>query len=441
MKSNDSKIASLWHMPALLIIICVVIVSCGSDAGNGGSGNGGNGGGQSTNPEVTTTWPLANATDVYAIQQVSVTFSKDMDASTITTDFSGGSFVLKNSNGDLMPGVISYDDETRTATFTPIMSLAVPETYTATVTSAVTDEDGHALAEDYLWSFTTTGFYFIVLSDTHVRIPGNPDDAFYNNQQNLDNLEETISTINDFYSDAAFVVVTGDLVGCLFSEDPDDYVIGGDNPAERFKSMMDELAMPYYSALGNHDYMKGFDAVDGEGWTTDNIMAIESVWNKVLGINPYYSFEYEGIDFIILNSNRGNARSVVCPYSEHEAFCIGSFDDTQMNWLVDKLSESEYALLFFHHPLHTDTASILWSVFGDSFLVVDNDRIYDITESHVSTIKGIFVGHGHIKEYDTLWNLIDVNETAATGGYFSEANNINLVGLWRLVSCRNLTPR
>ncbi|MFH1829724.1 MAG: hypothetical protein ABH871_02960, partial [Pseudomonadota bacterium] len=70
-----------------------------------------------------------------------------------------------------------------------------------------------------------------------------------------------------------------------------------------------------------------------------------------------------------------------------------------------------------------------WSVFGDSFLVVDNDRIYDITESHVSTIKGIFVGHGHIRENDTLWNLIEVNETPAIGGYFSEANNINLVGV------------
>ena len=288
---------------------------------------------------------------------------------------------------------------------------------------------GMRLREEYSWEFTTDGFFFVVLSDVHVRLPGNPDDSYYDNAGNIVNLQEAIETINSNYSNASFVIVTGDLVGCLFSEDPDDYGIGGDNPAERYKSIMDELDMPYYSVLGNHDYQKGFDTTEAEGITTSDIDAIESVWLKVLGINPYYSFLNEGVRFIALNSNRGDSRNILCPYSAIEAFCTGSFDDDQMDWFEDEMNMGDPAIIFFHHPIGTDNESTTWSPVGESFLVTETDRFYDIAANYNDIIEGIFVGHGHIRNEDTFSTLIPVNSTAPTGDNFGEADNINIVSV------------
>jgi len=68
-----------------------------------------------------------------------------MNASTITTS----SFTL-----DSVSGSVSYDSGTYTATFTPSANLAETTTYTATLSTAITDVAGNPLAE-YSWSFTT----------------------------------------------------------------------------------------------------------------------------------------------------------------------------------------------------------------------------------------------------------------------------------------------
>ncbi len=103
-------------------------------------------------------------------------------------------------------------------------------------------------------------FTFAVISDIHVRLPGNPDDRSYNAAQNLANLDEAVGSIARNHPDADLVMVTGDLVGCLFSEDPADYGGGAATPADVFKQAMDRLPLPYYPVLGNHDYEVGFDA-------------------------------------------------------------------------------------------------------------------------------------------------------------------------------------
>jgi hypothetical protein len=269
-------------------------------------------------------------------------------------------------------------------------------------------------------------FTFVVISDTHTRLPGNPDDGLYDNQKNIDNLTGMVAIINEKHSAAAFVAVTGDMVGALFSEDPADYLAGEENPAEKFLEVMGGLAMPFHAALGNHDYQKSYDPAIDEGITTTDLGAIESVWKKLLGVDPYYSVVHEGIRLIFLNSNRGEARAAICAGEDVEAFCTGSFDDAQMDWLEGELAAPEPAILFFHHPPKTDSAGVMFAA-PAGFLVADGDRFYDISKTHAAKVLAIFVGHGHMWEKDRLHKKIPVFETGAGGDTGGNAENVHVV--------------
>jgi len=100
-------------------------------------------------PTITSTTPEANATNVAINSAVSVTFSKEMNASSVDT--STGS--LKDSAGNAIAGSVA--SSSNTFTFTPSSDLSYSSTYTATLTTAMKDINGNALANDYSWSFTT----------------------------------------------------------------------------------------------------------------------------------------------------------------------------------------------------------------------------------------------------------------------------------------------
>lgn len=271
-------------------------------------------------------------------------------------------------------------------------------------------------------------FKFIIISDVHVRLPGNPDNITYDNAGNLERFANALELIKTKHPDADFVISNGDNTGCLFSHTPDDYGIGEENPAETFKTMMDTLGKPYYVALGNHDYQDGFNVVRGEGITASNPADMEAVWKKALGIDPYFSFVHKGVRFIILNSTRGPEYSTPCPSSVDEKACKGSFDDTQIDWLETALANPEPCLMFIHHPVITDHNSIrTWSAGGLAMQVRADDRFYAVARSNKDRIKGIFVGHGHRQEMDTLDGTIPVHETASIGDYGGAPRNIRVV--------------
>jgi hypothetical protein len=99
-----------------------------------------------TAPTVVSVSPEDEATGVAVDTVVTATFSEAMDDSTITTS----SFTL-----DSVAGSVSYDSDTFTATFTPSASLTADTTYTATLSTAITDVAGNSLAVEYSWSFST----------------------------------------------------------------------------------------------------------------------------------------------------------------------------------------------------------------------------------------------------------------------------------------------
>ncbi|MBI2345371.1 MAG: Ig-like domain-containing protein [Deltaproteobacteria bacterium] len=101
-----------------------------------------------TAPTVVLTGQADGAKGVAVNAVVTVTFSEEMDGTTITAD----TFRV-TSDGAAINGTIAYKD--RVATFTPNQSLNYFTTYTVTLTTGVKDAVGNAMASVVSFSFRT----------------------------------------------------------------------------------------------------------------------------------------------------------------------------------------------------------------------------------------------------------------------------------------------
>lgn len=123
------------------------LLLAGCPGGGGGSG-GDNGDDNTTPPTVVTTDPAADATGVTRTTSVSAAFDEDIFALTVDT----GSFTP--TDGGKVSGTVDFDGASNVATFTPDRALSLLTPYTATLTTAITDLAGNALANEVSWSFT-----------------------------------------------------------------------------------------------------------------------------------------------------------------------------------------------------------------------------------------------------------------------------------------------
>jgi hypothetical protein len=111
----------------------------------------------SNRPAVIAVSPPAGAIGVAMGANITATFSKDIDGATIEGDLvvPSPSFTVRDSAGTVVPGTVEYDSLTFTATFNPEQPLSYSG-YTVTITTAVQDPDGIAMAAPgKTWSFTT----------------------------------------------------------------------------------------------------------------------------------------------------------------------------------------------------------------------------------------------------------------------------------------------
>ena len=102
-----------------------------------------------TPPTVVSTLPASNATSVAINSTVTATFSKPLNAASVTA---ASAFTL-NQGATAIAGVGTY--AASVATFTPNAALAASTVYIATLSVMVTDVAGNHLAAAYVWSFTT----------------------------------------------------------------------------------------------------------------------------------------------------------------------------------------------------------------------------------------------------------------------------------------------
>jgi hypothetical protein len=141
------RITSPRNTTNLLLSSCItaaLLAGCNNDRNTDASTSA-----DTTPPTVTAVTPVDGTTAVARDTTVTATFDEDMFATTID----GSSFTLTGSSS--VAGTVSFDALTNIATFTPSADLSVLTTYTATLSSSITDLTGNALATTS-WSFTTS---------------------------------------------------------------------------------------------------------------------------------------------------------------------------------------------------------------------------------------------------------------------------------------------
>jgi len=102
-----------------------------------------------TAPVVSSTVPLLNATNVGINSTVAATFSESINPTSVTPVSFRLSWGTTNVAGSIAIGPVNV------VTFSPTNAMFGNTVYTATLTTAVKDLAGNALAANYTWSFTT----------------------------------------------------------------------------------------------------------------------------------------------------------------------------------------------------------------------------------------------------------------------------------------------
>ncbi len=239
-------------------------------------------------------------------------------------------------------------------------------------------------------------FHFAVITDTHLHA----DPEHHNGEV----LAETLAILEDFEVPVSFVVITGDVLDELPSDDPADYQGGEETALNRLQDILAGTSLPVHIVMGNHDYYLTDGSLDNG--LTDDPSARELLYQQLLGMPaPFYAFEEQGVRFLALNSMQQDERVDWSPET------CGSFGEDQLAWLEEQLTDGTPCFLFFHHPLALDTMvdtglAVLWPFEVprdegnyDKYEGTEydgwTDPIYDLLEQHADTVRAVFVGHGH----------------------------------------------
>ena len=122
-----------------------------------------------TPPTVISTVPVNGATGVPINQALSATFSVAMTPGSISST----TFTLTGPGAVSVTGAVTYVAAGSVATFIPTVSLTPSTPYTATITTGVMDLSGTAMAQNYVWTFTTAAAPILIPPTVISTIPLN----------------------------------------------------------------------------------------------------------------------------------------------------------------------------------------------------------------------------------------------------------------------------
>jgi 3',5'-cyclic AMP phosphodiesterase CpdA len=182
---------------------------------------------------------------------------------------------------------------------------------------------------------------------------------------------------------------------------------------ELYKSISDQLKMPYYNSIGNHDVL---------GWSARRKVAVDDpdlgkklIMDRLKMQNSYYSFNHKGWHFTVLDS--------IHPVeAEHGISYKGRLGEAQLEWLRFDLGKHStmptvvmtHIAAFCH--LGQMNGDPKFNPFGH-MVIEDTVEFRAIIERH--NVKAVLQGHSHVPEdfyYNGVWYITSQSVSAAWWG-------------------------
>lgn len=239
-------------------------------------------------------------------------------------------------------------------------------------------------------------FSFAFMTDIHVQPEKRADEGFM----------AAIAKVNVLKPD--FVITGGDLImdalGVSYER--------ADSLYDLYTELQEKFDMPVYNTIGNHEV---FGIYEKSGAGPDHPEYKFGMFEKHLG-ETYYSFDYQGWHFIILNS-------VVETEDRHY---IGKIDEEQMEWISNDLLDvapETPIIISTHIPFITVFTQILYGEFAPEYhgLVVENARaVLDIFTGY--NLKLVLQGHLHYLEDIEVYGVHFITVGAVSARWWSGPN-------------------
>jgi 3',5'-cyclic AMP phosphodiesterase CpdA len=243
------------------------------------------------------------------------------------------------------------------------------------------------------------GFTFVHITDQHVQKRRAGDKGYH----------ACIESVNAIWPRPHFAVMGGDM--------PFD---GNYNPKEKFiediklyRDISNELDMPYFHCMGNHDVL---------GWhprrkvpVDDPDLGKKCIMDILEWPSSYYSFDYRGWHFVVLDCIKG------IDDPERGPTHIIEIDEEQMEWLGADLGKNhgKPIVAFTHVAAFCNIGQIRGNKEAKAMnMVINNNRdLRHLLERH--DVKALVQGHSHdIQEfyYNGVWYVTTAAASAAWWG-------------------------
>jgi 3',5'-cyclic AMP phosphodiesterase CpdA len=234
-------------------------------------------------------------------------------------------------------------------------------------------------------------FTFVFMTDIHLTPERNGVQGF----------KKAIQTINDLKPD--FVITGGDLImdalGQRYSR--------ADSLYNLYKETVSDLKMKVYNTMGNHEI---FGIYNRDGIDSLNPEYGEKMFEKRLG-KSYYSFNYKGWKFIILNSVEDTKKYKY----------IGKIDKPQIEWIKEELQKTDTLtpiVISTHIPfLSAYTQKYLGTTVAadSSMIIVNGNEVLNLFKQH--NLKFVLQGHLHMVEDIYIDNIHFITGGAVCGAF------------------------